>query len=669
VKSPDVRRRIADLRETIHHYDYLYYTLDRPEISDKEYDRLFGELQRLEQEHPDLITPDSPTQRVSGPPASSFTQVRHLAPMLSLESVTRPEAVRQFDARVRGELARKELAYVLEPKFDGLSMELVYEQGTLARASTRGDGRIGEGVTENVETIRTVPLRLRTGAASIPRVVAVRGEVLMRIGEFEKMNATLRREGKPLFANPRNAAAGSIRQLDARISARRKLEFVAYEMLAIQGGPKLATHWDALKALREWGLPASPLARRCSSIEEAIAWHEEIEAKRDRLGYEIDGIVLKVDDLDAHQRLGATARHPRWAVAFKFTAREAKTLIKDIVVQVGRTGVLTPVAVLKPVQIGGVTVTRATLHNREEIARKEIGLGDTVSVIRAGDVIPEVLARVSTGRRRTFSMPARCPVCGTGVVQSGPFDLCPNRLACPAQIKASIRHFASRVAMDIRGLGKEIADLLVSSGLVKNPADLFSLNERKLLDLGRFGSVSAANLVRSIDKARKVHLARFLYALGIPGAGEQTARDLADRFGTLEALQKADISQVRETSGIGPAVAKSVVEFFREPSTRRVIGQCLERGLELKAPEGRKEGAFSGKTVVFTGGLNSLSRAEAEGLVRQLGGRSASSVSRKTDLVVTGSEAGSKLERARALGIQIIDEPRFLKLARARPAA
>ena len=669
MKSSDVRRRIVDLRETIRHHDYLYYTLDRPEISDKEYDRLFGELLHLEQQHPELITPDSPTQRVSGEPARSFTQVRHLAPMLSLESVTTTEAVQQFDARVHGELARKELAYVLEPKFDGLSMELVYEQGTLARASTRGDGRIGEGVTENVKTMRTVPLRLRTGAASMPRVLAVRGEVLMRIGEFEKLNATLQREGKPLFANPRNAAAGSIRQLDARITARRRLEFVAYEVLAIQGGPKLATHWDALKALREWGLPASPLARRCSSIEEAIAWHEEIEARRDRLGYEIDGIVIKVDDLDAHQRLGATARHPRWAVAFKFTARKAKTLIEDIVVQVGRTGVLTPVAVLKPVQIGGVTVTRATLHNRQEIARKGVGIGDTVSVIRAGDVIPEVLARVSSGRRRKFSMPAHCPVCGTGVVQGGPFDLCPNRLACPAQIKASIRHFASRDAMDIRGLGKEIADLLVSSGLVKSPADLFSLTERNLFALGRFGSVSAANLVRSIDKARNADLARFLYALGIPGAGEQTARDLADRFGTLEALQKADISQVRETSGIGPAVAKRIVDFFREPSTRRVIRQCLERRLKLKAAERRKEGTFSGKTVVFTGGLDSMSRAEAEVLVRQLGGRSASSVSRNTDLVVTGSEAGSKLERARALGIQIIDEPRFLKLAHARPAA
>jgi DNA ligase (NAD+) len=376
-----------------------------------------------------------------------------------------------------------------------------------------------------------------------------------------------------------------------------------------------------------------------------------------------------VDDLDAHQRLGATARHPRWAVAFKFTARKAKTLIEDIVVQVGRTGVLTPVAVLKPVQIGGVTVTRATLHNRQEIARKGVGIGDTVSVIRAGDVIPEVLARVSSGRRRKFSMPAHCPVCGTGVVQGGPFDLCPNRLACPAQIKASIRHFASRDAMDIRGLGKEIADLLVSSGLVKSPADLFSLTERNLFALGRFGSVSAANLVRSIDKARNADLARFLYALGIPGAGEQTARDLADRFGTLEALQKADISQVRETSGIGPAVAKRIVDFFREPSTRRVIRQCLERRLKLKAAERRKEGTFSGKTVVFTGGLDSMSRAEAEVLVRQLGGRSASSVSRNTDLVVTGSDAGSKLGRARALGIQIIDEPRFLKLAHARPAA
>jgi DNA ligase (NAD+) len=670
VRPVETRRRIDSLREAIRGHDYQYYVLDRPEISDEEYDRLFEELQHLEQAHPELVTPDSPTQRVGGAPLSSFPQVRHLSPMLSLDSATADGAVRQFDSRVRQELRRKKVTYVLEPKFDGLSLELVYEQGRLARASTRGNGLVGEGVTENVKTMRSVPLRLRTESLSAPRLLALRGEAFMRVADFSKLNAGLEREDKTLFANPRNAAAGSVRQLNPRITAGRRLEFAAYQVLAIEGGPQLKTHWDALQRLRDWGLPIAPLARRCNTAEEAIAWHREIESRREGLGYEIDGIVLKLDELEAHSRLGATARHPRWALAFKFSAREEETVVEDIVVQVGRTGVLTPVAVLKPVQIGGVTVTRATLHNREEITRKTLHIGDTVRVIRAGDVIPEVVQRISKGRRgRTFSMPERCPACGTAIVRLGPADLCPNVLACPAQLKASIRHFASRDALDIRGLGEETAELLVRSGLVKSVADLFALRDSDLLQLGRFGDVSAANLIRAIRKAKHAELPRFLYALGIPGAGDRTARALADHFGTLEALQSAGAVQVRKTPGLGPVVARRIVEFLKQPATRKVIRRCLERGLDLAAAARPKQGAFAGKTLVFTGGLESMSRAEAEELVRRLGGRTAASVSRNTDLVVEGSEAGSKLDRARALGVRVIDEQDFLKLAHVRTGA
>jgi DNA ligase (NAD+) len=658
------------LRETIRHHDYLYYVLDQPEIPDEEYDRLFAELRQLEQDHPELITPDSPTQRVGGAPLPSFPEVQHLAPMLSLESVTGTEAVRQFDSRVRRELGRTNVAYVLEPKFDGVSLELVYEQGSLARASTRGDGMVGEGVTANVRTIPSAPLRLWTKALAAPRVLAVRGEAFMRIANFEKLNSKLATEGKPLFANPRNAAAGSIRQLDPRITAARPLELIVYEVLAIKGGPRLGTHWDLLRRLRDWGFRVPTLAQRANTVDPAIAWRGEIEAKRDSLGYEIDGIVLKLDDLEARKRLAATARHPRWALAIKFAARVQESVIEDIVVQVGRTGALTPVAVLKPVRIGGVTVTRATLHNREEIARKGLRIGDTVRVIRAGDVIPEVVERVSKHKRgRAFSMPSRCPACGAAAVRNGPADLCPNNLACPAQLKASIRHFASRDALDIRGLGEETAELLVSSGLVKSVADLFSLSERDLLRLGRFGTVSAANLIRAIERARQTELPRFLYGLGIPGVGMRTARDLADRFGRLEALQSADAGEVRSTPGVGAAATDGIVAFFKRPTARRIIRLCLERGLKLAAPPPRGAQRFAGKTLVFTGALESMSRAEAESLVRSLGGRTAGSVSRNTDLVVTGSEAGSKLDRARALGIQVLDEAQFLKLANVRPAA
>ncbi len=664
----EARPRIDALRESIRRHDHAYYVLDRPEISDEEYDLLFDELRRLEQVYPELVTPDSPTRRVGGAPLPAFTQVRHAAPMLSLDSVTTPDAVRQFDRRIRQSLGER-TKYVLEPKFDGLSLELVYEDGGFVRASTRGDGVRGEDVTQNIKTIPALPLRLRTGAAAVPRVLAVRAEALMHIDDFTTLNAALERDGKPVFANPRNAAAGSIRQLDSRITASRRLNLVVYdELVVIDGGLRLDTHWEVLNRLQDWGLRIAPLARRAATVDDVLAYHREVEAKRDSLGYEIDGIVVKVDDVAGRERLGVTARHPRWALAFKFTAREKETTIEDVVVQVGRTGVLTPVAVLEPVQIGGVTVTRATLHNREELARKDLRIGDRVRVVRAGDVIPEVIERVSRGekRGRSFSMPSTCPSCGTPVVQNGPFDVCPNGLACPVQLKRTIEHFGSRDALDIRGLGRETVDALVSSGLVRDVSDVFALQERDLLTLERFAQISASNLVRAIERAKRPELSRFLYALGIPDVGTQTARDLADGFGTLDALLSADEDEVRKVTGVGPVVARSVVQFFRQPTTRKVIERCVERGLEIAGTARPQEGPFAGKTVVFTGSLATMPRSDAEALVRRLGGRTAASVSHSTDLVVAGEEPGSKYEKARELGIPIVTEDEFLKRARAK---
>ncbi|MGH7546276.1 MAG: NAD-dependent DNA ligase LigA [Gemmatimonadota bacterium] len=666
--SADPRTRIEELRAAIRHHDYVYYVLDRPEIPDEEYDRLFAELKAIEDAHPDLVTPDSPTQRVGGEPRPGFPEVRHRAEMLSLDSVTDPEEVRRFDERVRRALEVERVTYLLEPKYDGLSLEFVYEDGALARASTRGDGERGEGVTENVKTIASVPLRLRARSRTPPALLAVRGEALMRLEDFRRLNAELAREGKPTFANPRNAAAGSIRQLDPKVTARRPLEVIFYDILDREGGPELRTGAEGLEALRDWGLRVSTLHLRTESLDEIFDWHRERESRRDELGYEIDGIVIKVDDLAARARLGATARHPRWALAFKFVPREAETVIDEIRVQVGRTGVLTPVAVLRPVKIGGVTVTRATLHNREELERKDVRVGDTVRVIRAGDVIPDVVGRVETqGRRRgrRFRMPKECPECGTPVVRVGPFDRCPNGLACPAQLKGAIGHFGSRDALDIRGLGDKTVEHLVASGLVRNVADLLTLNESDLVELERFAEVSARNLVRAIEKAKKTELWRLLYALGIPNVGTQTARDLARHFGSLEAIEGAGEEALQEVVGIGPNVAASLAGFFRQPQNREVLSLLRERGVEWAAPSPAPapSGPFAGKTVVFTGALESMPRHEAEDLVRRLGGRTGGQVSRRTDFVVAGRDPGSKLDQAKDWGVTVLSEHEFLERA------
>jgi DNA ligase (NAD+) len=644
------------LEGEIRRHDHLYYVLDRPEIADAEYDALFHELERLEREHPNLAAADSPTQRVAGVPLDVFGTVKHTAPMLSLASETSEPEVRRFVERLGG-------PFVAEPKFDGLSVEVVYEDGRFARASTRGDGAHGEDVTANVKTIRSVPLRLRGCAA--PRLLAVRGEVFMPIEAFRALSVHLEREGKPLFANPRNAAAGSLRQLDPRVSAQRPLDIFFYDVLALEGAEPPRTHWEELETMRDWGLRVSPFCRRADSWQEVLGYHREIAARRGELPYEIDGIVLKVDDIELRRQLGGTARHPRWAIAFKFEAREAESTIRDIVVSVGRTGVLTPVAVLEPVPIGGVTVTHATLHNRAEVARKDLRVSDRVRVVRAGDVIPEVVSRVPSardGRGPSFAMPTRCPACGTRTLRQGPFDVCPNRIGCPAQRVAAIEHFASREALDIHGLGTETVTRLVNTGRVRTVADLFSLTEDDLAGLERFSQTSARNLVHAIEGAKHPELRRLLYGIGIPGVGTRTARDLAEHFPSLHAIEHASREQLSEVPGIGPVTARAIAAFFAMGSTRAVLDACLRAGLEPRLLGTRRAGPLAGKAVVFTGTLASATRHDAEETVRRMGGQPSSSLSHRTDLLVAGDRPGSKLDRARRLGVRVVGEDEFRSL-------
>ncbi len=665
--SPAVGRQIERLRDRIRHHDYLYYALDRPEISDAAYDQLFARLVALERAHPQFVTPDSPTRRVGGTVLAQFAEVRHLAPLLSLDSILDPEDLRRFDARIRRRFGPRPVEYIVEPKFDGLSIEVVYEHGRLVRASTRGDGERGEDVTANVRTIPSVPLVLRHGP-DVPRRLSVRGEAFMRIPDFRALNARLEREGLPRFANPRNAAAGSLRQLDPRITAARRLDVFFYDILSVDGGPPLRRASDALAALGRWGLRICPHNRCVTSLDEVLAWQRQMEAERDRLEYEIDGIVVKLNDLDARARLGTTGRHPRWAVALKFAPREAVTTIEDVVAQVGRTGTLTPVAVLSPIALGGVTVTRATLHNWAELARRDLRIGDRVRVVRAGDVIPEIVGRAAAARRARRarpSSPRTCPACGSRVRREGPLVRCPNGIACPAQLRRAVEHFGSRDALDIRGLGRETVDALVEAGLVRSVDDVLALGERDLARLDRFGKVSAGNLATAITRARHTELARFLYALGIPGVGLQTARALADRFGTLAAVRGAGPEQLGTVAGVGRGLAAEVAAFFRRADTRRVIDRCLARGLVLREPRRPARGPLAGRTLVFTGTLDGLRRADAEALVRRLGGRTAASVGPHVDMVVAGRDAGAKYAEARARGLTVIGGPQFLRLVRA----
>lgn len=663
----DLQERAARLREIIRHHDYLYYVKDRPQISDGEYDRLFQMLREVEAAHPELITPDSPTQRVGAPPLPELGKVRHERPMLSLDSLVDPADVLAFDQRMKRELNVQDVEYTAEPKFDGLSVELVYDQGRFVQGSTRGDGTTGEDVTANLRTVRSLPLQLLAGDR--PSRLVVRGEVYMRLDDFQALNRRIVERGEEPFANPRNAAAGSLRQLDSRITAGRPLVVTCYEAIALNG-PLLPSHWAELDALARWGLPVPAHRRLCAAINDVMAFHRETEEQRDRLVYEIDGIVVKVNRRDWQERVGAKSRSPRWAIAFKFPPRKEVTVVQDIIVSVGRTGTLTPLALLRPVEVGGVTISRATLHNADEIARKDIRVGDTVRVERAGDVIPAIAGRVpvpNETRSEPFRMPDHCPVCGSAVAREGAYVYCTGQAACLAQLKGAIEHFASKQALNIEGLGKRTVAQLVDRGLVANLADVYRLTREQLLTLDGFAERSSAILLDSIQRSKAVPLARFLMGLGIRQVGRHIANVLAKEFGTLEAIMAADRNRFEAVKEIGPEISASLVSFFQEESNRRVIGQLLELGLSIEpARTGGDEGKriFSGAVFVFTGGLESFSREDAKTLVERLGGTVSSTVSSHTTYIVAGHDAGSKLERARELGVRILDEQEFTELVK-----
>jgi DNA ligase (NAD+) len=659
----EAERRLRELRALIRHHDYHYYVKDRPEVSDEAYDALFRELKALEESFPDLATPDSPTRRVAGMVFDRFPSVAHPAPMRSLDSDREEASLRRFDERVRKALGGENVQYALEPKLDGASIELVYENGGLAQASTRGDGLHGEGVTDNVRTIPSVPLRL--AGRGWPDWVAFRGEVLMRVSRFEELNERLLAEGQEPFANPRNAAAGALRQLDPTITAGRPLEVVAYDALVRQ--PLFSTHGDLLDALESWGFQVPEHRSRAATADEILAYHAGLLARRDDLDVEIDGVVIKLDDLAARERLGATSRHPRWAFAYKFPPRRDVTRILNIVASVGRTGIVTPVAMLRPIELGGVTIGRATLHNRDEVARKDVRLGDLVRIQRAGDVIPQVIERVEEpGRDRgePFTMPADCPSCGTPLISRGPFTLCPNGFGCPAQLVGRIVHFASREALDIQGLGEESARAFVARGLVQSLDQIFDLTQDQLMALDGFARKSADNLVWAIRSAATVELSRFLYGLGIPEVGVTVARDLAAHFGTLEALRTASQGDLMAAEGVGPKMAEQIAGFFRDPRNAAGIDRLLQKVTLREGTARPSAGPLAGRKFVFTGGLTALSRPDAEALVASLGARTASSVSKKTDYVVAGEDAGTKLARAEELGLKILNEQEFLALLR-----
>ncbi len=676
--SSAVLARAAALRQEIERHNHAYYVLDAPTIPDAEYDRLFRELQALEAEHPEIVTSDSPTQRVGGRPLDAFPKVRHAVAMLSIRTETDTEAsgARAFDARVRKELglsdADPQVEYNAELKFDGLAVNLRYEGGVLVAAATRGDGETGEEVTQNVRTVHAIPLRLHTDAP--PEVLEVRGEVFMRRDDFERYNAKQREAGKPTLVNPRNGAAGSIRQLDPKLAAQRPLSFFAYGLGEVLGWTHApATHSATLDALEKLGVPVCPERRVCRGADELVAFHAEIAARRDTLPFDIDGVVYKVNRFDLQRELGFVTREPRWAVAHKYPAQEQLTVVEAIEVQVGRTGALTPVARLAPVFVGGVTVTNATLHNQDEIDRKDVRVGDTVIVRRAGDVIPEVVAVVID--RRPEPAPPRfdilqsypaCPECGSHVVrlEDEAAVRCTGGLYCPAQRKQALLHFAGRRAMDIEGLGDKLVDQLVDRGLVHTPADVYGLDLETLAGLDRMAEKSAANLLAAIDASKTTTLARFIFALGIRNVGEATAKDLARHFGSLDKLIAAKEDDLMAVRDVGPIVAQSIAQFFGEPHNLDVVRKLRDAGVNWAESAGVQQsaGILTGKTLVLTGTLPTLTREAAKDKIEAAGGKVAGSVSKKTDYVVAGVEAGSKLAKAQELGVAILDEAGLLAL-------
>ena len=665
--EPSIVKRVEELRASLHRHNYRYYILDDPEISDVEYDRMMQELIQLETAWPQLASADSPTVRVGAPPLSKFETVSHSVPMLSLDNGFDDADIIAFDERVRKQIDGEDrILYTAEPKLDGLAVELVYENGKLTAASTRGDGISGELITANVKTIKSVPIVLHSAKErTMPPLIEVRGEVFIGHDGFRQLNRERIDQELPPFANPRNAAAGSLRQLDSSITARRPLEIFFYGV-GLVADLEIDSHWEMLDTLRRLGFRINPLIQPKITIDQVIALYQELRELRHSLPYEIDGMVIKVDRLAYQQQLGSTSRSPRWAIAYKFAAVQATTEIQDIEVQVGRTGALTPVAHLQPVKIGGVTVSRATLHNEDEVKKKDIRIGDTVLVQRAGDVIPEVVKVIPTkrtGNEKTFEMPGGCPVCGAAVVrEDGEVALRCINANCPAQVKERIKHFASKSAFDIDGMGDKLVEQLVDRRLFKSYADIFRIDKNTLENLDRMGSKSAQNLIQAIETSKKIGFQRFVYALGVRHVGEHVAKILAENFSNLESLSTAKQDELEEIDGIGPTVAASVVSFFKQHENRETVAALLQCGVDVQYESGQKSEQLQGKVFVLTGALEGMTRSQAKEMIQTAGGKVSGSVSRKTDYVVAGASAGSKLQRAKELGVQVIDEAALRRL-------
>jgi DNA ligase (NAD+) len=666
-KENSIEHYIASLREKINYHNYRYYVLDDPELSDAAFDRLFRELENLEQEHPEFLTADSPTQRVGAAPLKTFETVRHVLPMLSLSNCFSREEVEEFDQRVKRFLKiTNDIEYVVEAKLDGVAVELVYERGKFVVGSTRGDGTVGEDVTLNLKTIRSIPLQLLSPKDGvIPERLSVRGEVFLGKKEFKLLNQQRENQGEPPFANPRNAAAGSLRQLDSRITATRPLDIFCHGVGDVSG-ISYQSHWDILDSFSHLGLKVNPLRYKCTSIKEVIVRYEEIQQVRNDLNYEIDGAVVKVNHCKLQERLGSISRSPRWAIAYKFEAHQEVTTIKEIIVQVGRTGALTPVALMEPVKVGGVEVSRATLHNQDEIDKKDVRIGDTVVIQRAGDVIPEVVKVVTskrTGSEQKFVIPETCPVCGSEVIKSEEeaVSRCLG-LSCPAKLKESLKHFASKGAMDIDGLGDKIVNQLVERGLVNDISDLYFISMADLVQMERMADKSARNLLEAIDKSKGAGLERLIYALGIRHCGEHTSKVLVSNLGTLEAIMKADETSLLEIKEIGPEIARSIVRFFKQKGNRDTIDCLKSAGISFDVQTTVTERSLEGKTFVLTGSLEGFTREEAKRVVAGKGGKVSSSVSSKTDFLIAGEAPGSKLKKAEELKISILSEEEFRKL-------
>lgn len=672
----EATRRAATLREELQHHNHLYYVEDAPQISDAQYDALLRELQRLESRYPQLVTPDSPTQRVGAEVVSEFAKVAHRQPMLSLQNAMDADEMREFVERLQRFLGRREaIEFVAEPKFDGLAVELVYENGVLTGGSTRGDGQVGEDISANLRTVKTIPLRLRGNPDELPRLLEVRGEVYIPNGDFDELNRRRAERGEALFANPRNAAAGSLRQLNAAVTASRPLAFFAYALGVVEEHPdrpasRFTSQWQVLETLPRWGFQVSQLVRRCQSVDELLAYRETMIAERESLPFDVDGVVVKVDSFALQRELGELARSPRWAIAYKLPPRQEVTRIRDITVNVGRTGAVTPTAELEPVRVGGVTVSRATLHNIDEIERKGVRIGDWVVVQRAGDVIPEVVKPIverRDGSERLFEMPSTCPECGAAVTrpEGEAIHRCTG-LSCPAKLRESLFHFAARRAMDIDGLGVKLIEQLVEHGLVASVSDIYRLTLERLVRLDRLAEKSATNLLAAIEASKERPLARVLYALGIRFVGERTAELLADHFRSIDKLMLATLEELTAVDEVGPKVGESIVTFFAQTANQRAIAELRELGVrfpEVQAPAATSRGTtLSGLRFVFTGGLETMSRDEAKARVEALGAQVVGSVSKKTSYVVAGADPGSKLAKAQQLGVPVLDEAALLEL-------